>query len=129
MSDLPPDLDRLRVLQIYLRMQLAEVDARIKAAEQTEQRHAGQRPGEATPTSQPAAAPEGGRAQPDPGAELKWWRFIPGRSGAGGGVLHRGDCRTSSGGALLSTTEASLMLDEPHVKPCPSCQPQTRLRS
>ncbi|MFF5131090.1 DUF6233 domain-containing protein [Streptomyces syringium] len=58
--------------------------------------------------------------------ELRWWRFIS-RPGATGGTLHRGDCRTSTGGALLSLREARMILDEPGVVPCPQCRPQDRV--
>ncbi|MET9648557.1 DUF6233 domain-containing protein [Streptomyces syringium] len=69
------------------------------------------------------------KAAPAPGGvveDLKWWRFIS-RPGAPGGTLHRGDCRTSTGGALLSLREARLILDEPGVAPCPQCRPQDRV--
>ncbi|MEU5431433.1 DUF6233 domain-containing protein [Streptomyces olivoreticuli] len=68
----------------------------------------------------PARAPEGA-------AELRWWRFIS-RPGTPGGVLHRGDCRTSSGGATLTLEEARLILGEEGVRPCPQCRPQDRVQ-
>ncbi|GAA0454589.1 DUF6233 domain-containing protein [Streptomyces stramineus] len=79
-----------------------------------------------------APAPHSRRPQPEPartteGTELKWWRFIS-RPTSAGGVLHRGDCPASSGGALLPLNEARLILDEKGVRPCPQCHPESRLR-
>jgi Family of unknown function (DUF6233) len=113
MSDLPPDLSRLRTLQTYLQLQLADVAAAIEAAE----RGGG---GVEQPGAPAGSAPAGD-------GELRWWRLVPGRPGHPGGTLHRGDC-AQPGGALLSLVEARLALDEEGVRPCSRCNPQDRVR-
>lgn len=118
MSDLPPDLPRLRTLQTYLGLQLQQVNARIEDLEKTA------RTPDASPSPPPAkSGPEA--AQGAALAELRWWRFVPNR-GTPGGVLHRGDCHLASGGALLNLTEARLILDE-GARPCDGCCPEVRL--
>ncbi|MYX36713.1 MULTISPECIES: DUF6233 domain-containing protein [unclassified Streptomyces] len=113
MSDLPPDVERLRVIRTYLELQLAAVDAKI------EQATAAARP--ASTTARPYRAEEpfalGGRG----------WRLesIPNLSGKGPGrgVVHRGDCPAATGG-WLSRKELDIALDQPEVTACPKCRPE-----
>ncbi|GAA2359430.1 DUF6233 domain-containing protein [Streptomyces cuspidosporus] len=94
--DLPPDLDRLRALETYLRLQLAAVRSRIAKLED-------RRPGRAT-------------------AAAAWTlQLLP--SPAGGsprGYLHRETCFIR-GGRSLSREQARLVLAMPDVTPCEAC--------
>ncbi|MEW2577787.1 DUF6233 domain-containing protein [Streptomyces syringium] len=94
--------------------------AKVSPIEGIDYRAVPRRTGPAAQRRKAAPAPGGGAE------DLKWWRFIS-RPGTPGGTLHRGDCRTSTGGALLSLREARLILDEPGVAPCPQCRPQDRV--
>ncbi|WP_269858198.1 DUF6233 domain-containing protein [Streptomyces sp. RPT161] len=114
MSDLPPDLNRLQVLRTYLRLQLEAVDARIREIERA--------PGAARGVA--SGHPVHGKEAAN---ELKWWRFAPDGAGNVGGTLHRGDCRHAVGGALLTLTQARLILEE-GARPCRQCGPEARLQ-
>ncbi len=113
MSDLPPDLNRLQVLRTYLRLQLEAVDTRIREIERTPDAARG------------AASVRPARGQ-EAAKELRWWRFVHAGAGSVGGTLHRGDCRHAAGGALLTLTQARLILEE-GARPCEQCAPETRL--
>lgn len=118
MSDLPPDLNRLQVLRTYLRLQLEAVDARIRQIERA--------PNGTRPTARGAAPARPARGQ-EAATELRWWRFVHAGPGNVGGTLHRGDCRDAAGGALLTLTEAKLILEE-GARPCQQCAPEARLQ-
>ncbi|MFD3454191.1 DUF6233 domain-containing protein [Streptomyces sp. NPDC058691] len=100
MYELPSDLERLRVIRLYLQIQIDAVDARIRKAE------AGIRP-----QRRPAAA-RAWRLQsvPDP------------QGGPGRGVVHRDDCRVPGGGRL-SAKEFEIALGMPDVSACAICRP------
>ncbi|MFV8127557.1 DUF6233 domain-containing protein [Streptomyces syringium] len=98
MSDLPPDLPRLRTLETYLDLQLQAV--RKALAQHT-----------------PSAAPSDDtwvlqhvRGAPD--RPLNW--------------LHHSTCHLAKG-ARLSRREAEIALAEPGVQPCGACKPDGRL--
>ena len=131
MSDLPPDLYRLEVLEYYLQQQLTAVRARIadlKAVE--ERRHLG-----GQPPPQGVRDPSLGPPTTD---EVKWWRLQPGRTERGvlieRGVLHGGSCADYPGGRLpdgwgmLTRPEARAALAEESVRPCEKCRPQVGLK-
>ncbi|MEV5592254.1 DUF6233 domain-containing protein [Streptomyces sp. NPDC052496] len=105
MTELPPDLTRLRTLETWLGIQLADVRARIQQVEQQE-RH---RPEPIRP------------AQPD------WLLETARLSGRRGDPLyvHDGACRAGKGKAI--TREEAMQALVQGVEPCPYCRPDTEL--
>lgn len=114
MYELPLDPQRLRVIRLYLQMQIAAVDAKIQEAE------AGAVGGsEAGPGVPP---PYRGRSP----AVARAWRLqsVPDpRGGPGRGVLHRDDCRVPGGGRL-NRQEFEVALGMPDVTRCEVCRPE-----
>ncbi|MFJ4990081.1 DUF6233 domain-containing protein [Streptomyces sp. NPDC088732] len=109
MNDLPPDPDRLRVIRLYLQLQLDAVDAKIREAE-----------GSAPPEPSIVAPP---RQQNLPRGRDGWrLQHVPDR-GPIKAVLHRGDCTNGAGG-WLSRKELDIALGMPEVEPCPRCHPE-----
>ncbi|MFI8187076.1 DUF6233 domain-containing protein [Actinacidiphila glaucinigra] len=108
MSDLPPDAERLRVIRLYLQLQIDAVDAKIREAEGREPRPA------ATPPKQETSHAKGGIG----------WRLqhLP-KGGALHGVIHRGDCPDVVGG-WLSPRELQIALGMPDIEACPRCHPE-----
>ncbi|MEU4091984.1 hypothetical protein [Streptomyces sp. NPDC026673] len=109
MNELPPDVERLRVLRTYLELQLAAVDAKIE---------------QATAADRPAATARPSRDE-DPFARGgRGWRLesvlAPNGKGPRRGVVHRGDCPAAAGG-WLSRKELDVALDQPEVTACPKC--------
>ncbi|MGI5252762.1 DUF6233 domain-containing protein [Actinacidiphila glaucinigra] len=116
MNELPPDVERLRVIRMYLELQLAAVDAKIE---------------QATAAARPTAATARPARDEQPFTRSgRGWRLesIPPSSGkgAGRGVVHRGDCPAAAGG-WLSRKELDVALDQPEVTACPKCRPGTAL--
>ncbi|MFJ5608743.1 DUF6233 domain-containing protein [Streptomyces sp. NPDC093221] len=113
MSELPPDLDRLRTVEVYLRYQLAAVQQKIAQAERKAQWEAG-RP---APRHQPPAG-------------MEWWRLQP-MSGDRPAVLHRHGCPGSTEQmSPLNRGAARDALANPEIPatPCPRCRPDLALR-
>ncbi|MFB7293614.1 DUF6233 domain-containing protein [Actinacidiphila glaucinigra] len=112
MSELPPDVERLRVIRMYLELQLAAVDAKIEQARAA----AGPAVTTVRPSRDEQSFARGGRG----------WRLEsipPGTGkGPGRGVIHRGDCPAAAGG-WLSRKERDVALDQPEVTSCPKCRP------
>jgi hypothetical protein len=104
MYELPPDLERLRVIRVYLQMQLAAVDAKIQQAEKA--------------VAQP----------PEPRTELAWrLQHVPNCDGdTGHGVVHRDGCRVKGGGRL-DRKALDLALTMPDVTTCSICRPERGL--
>jgi hypothetical protein len=104
MYELPPDLERLWVIRVYLQMQLAAVDAKIQQVEK-------------------AAAPP-----PEPPAELGWrLQHVPNPDGeTGHGVVHRDSCRIKGGGRL-DRKALDMALAMPDVTTCSICNPERGL--
>ncbi|MEU0184743.1 DUF6233 domain-containing protein [Streptomyces sp. NPDC006207] len=109
MSDLPPDAERLRVIRLYLQLQIDAVDAKIREVEEREPRPAAA----ATPPKQEKSHAKDGIG----------WRLqhIP-KGGSLHGVIHRGDCPDAVGG-WLSPREVEIALGMPDVEACPRCHP------
>ncbi|MFF7211816.1 DUF6233 domain-containing protein [Streptomyces sp. NPDC008238] len=107
MGDLPPDLDRLQVIRLYLQLQLDAVDAKIR--ESTEEAAKGVAP--ASPQPEPSA---------DSGTGFRL-QHVP-RGGTLRAVVHRGDCPDAAGG-WISRHELDIALRMPEVTPCPRCHP------
>ncbi|WP_093714180.1 DUF6233 domain-containing protein [Actinacidiphila alni] len=113
MSELPPDLPRLRVIETHLRLQLAEVQQAIATAERKAQREAG-RP---LPRIQPPAG-------------MEWWRLEP-IQGDRMPILHRHGCPGSTEQmSPLNRGAARDSLANPAypATPCPRCRPDLALR-
>ncbi|MGP3951940.1 DUF6233 domain-containing protein [Streptomyces sp. 7N604] len=93
MHELPPDLPRLRVLETYLRLQLAAVEAAIVKAEK-----------------------RGGRT------DVEWWviweRTRPGVTRRG--TIHRRGC-WREGEPTLNADQATKALRDPRIAPCDLC--------
>lgn len=134
MSEYPPDLPRLRVLETYLRLQLAQVRAAI---ERTETAQPAQGDGSPAQDLDPLDIndnnhyrdPRHGQPRSD---TLKWWRIQPAMSTADVGLqpamLHRGDCiGLPRGLPLLDRREALLALAEPDIESCKRCRPDIGL--
>lgn len=107
MSDLPPDLGRLRVLEQYLLLQLGEVRARIAEVD-TQQ------------------------VQPPVHEAEKWWveyRRTP--DGFRPTVVHAPDCFTARGVRAEKVTReeaaAALAAPDSAMVPCALCTPDTIL--
>ncbi|MGW3246025.1 DUF6233 domain-containing protein [Streptomyces sp. NPDC001070] len=118
MYELPPDPQRLRVIRLYLQMQIAAVDAKIQEAE------SGAAAGAGTGAETGADVPPQGRTRPR--APARAWRLqsVPEtRGGAGRGVVHRDDCRVPGGGRL-NRQEFEVALGMPDVTPCEICRPE-----
>jgi uncharacterized protein DUF6233 len=113
MSDLPPDVPRLRVIETFLRERLVKND--VIATYLRLQLDAVQRRIAEIETAEPSAA----------------WRLqhLPrGVGQPGTGVLHRDDCFIDGGGKL--DREAAVMaLDEDNIEMCEACQPERELRT
>jgi hypothetical protein len=104
MSDLPPDVDRLRVLRTYLALQLAEVDRAIAAA--TKPR----------PASDPA---------PEPPPRAPTPAFGVARIGLGPDeAIHRGDCWADGGDLRPLTREDAAAHLAAGTPPCDVCRPE-----
>ncbi|WP_431776290.1 DUF6233 domain-containing protein [Streptomyces cucumeris] len=100
MSELPPDLERLQTLAVYLRLQLGAVQARI-------------------------AELEGGQTDEADGWTLQ---LLPSPAGASPrGYLHRATCFIR-GGRPLSREEAQNVLTMPDVTTCDACRAENGLR-
>ncbi|WP_127358293.1 hypothetical protein [Actinacidiphila soli] len=104
MYELPPDLERLRVIRTYLHLQLAAVDAKIEQAERPVARPGADRP------------PQAWRLQHIPNPD----------GGAGRGVVHRDRCRIKGGG-WIDRKELELALTLPEVTACGDCHPERGL--
>jgi hypothetical protein len=120
MSDLPPDLPRLRTLETYLALQLDQVRARIREQEEAA-RAAGQAPRGAADSDQ-----ESGDAGADDG--VAWWKLVPGRPA----VLHRGDCPSAGSGPTITRSVARTALKDrvdgkPTATACTRCHPELGL--
>ncbi|MFJ4848828.1 MULTISPECIES: DUF6233 domain-containing protein [unclassified Streptomyces] len=100
MYELPSDLERLRVIRLYLQLQIDAVDARIRKAE------AGVRP----------------RRRPAPARAWRLQSVPDPQGGPGRGVVHRDDCRVPGGGRL-SAKEFEIALGMPEVGVCGICRP------
>ncbi|WP_089224936.1 DUF6233 domain-containing protein [Actinacidiphila glaucinigra] len=119
MYELPPDPQRLRVIRLYLQMQIAAVDAKIQEAES-----------DSAPVAAGVPSETGGGApQRDKGgarSPARAWRLqsVPDpRGGSGRGVLHRDDCRVPGGGRL-NRQEFEVALGMPDVTSCGVCRPE-----
>ncbi|WP_329182963.1 DUF6233 domain-containing protein [Actinacidiphila glaucinigra] len=110
MGDLPPDLDRLQVIRLYLQLQLDAVDAKIRESE--EQKAKGGAFGSPKP---PKPEPLG---DSDIGFRIQ---HVP-RGGTLGAVVHRDDCPDAAGGRI-SRHEVEIALRMPEVTMCPRCHP------
>ncbi|MDX3097361.1 DUF6233 domain-containing protein [Streptomyces sp. ME01-24h] len=116
MYELPPDPQRLRVIRLYLQMQIAAVDAKIQESES----------GSAAATAGGARGEGGDRTRSRSGTAARAWRLqsVPDpHGGAGRGVLHRDDCRVPGGGRL-NRQEFEVALGMPDVTPCAICHPE-----
>ncbi|MFD8384310.1 DUF6233 domain-containing protein [Streptomyces sp. NPDC059679] len=100
MTDLPPDLPRLRTLETWLNLQLKAVRARIAALE----------------------------GPPSAGRRVGWWvtwaRTPPGTPRRG--TLHQAGC-WSPGEPTMGREEAVAMLEQEGVESCPACKPHEAL--
>ncbi|MEU1621793.1 DUF6233 domain-containing protein [Streptomyces sp. NPDC005722] len=120
MYELPPDPQRLRVIRLYLQMQIAAVDAKIQEAESGSPAGAGEGPEAGEGTARRAGGKSGARTP------ARAWRLqsVPDpRGGAGRGILHRDDCRVPGGGRL-NRQEFEVALGMPDVTPCEICHPE-----
>ncbi|MEU4092047.1 DUF6233 domain-containing protein [Streptomyces sp. NPDC026673] len=120
MYELPPDSQRLRVIRLYLQMQIAAVDAKIQEVEAGAA--AGTEAGTEAGTGTEPPPPSRGRSR----ASARAWRLqsVPDpRGGTGRGVLHRDDCRVPGGGRL-NRQEFEVALGMPDVIPCEVCRPE-----
>ncbi|MFI0914294.1 DUF6233 domain-containing protein [Streptomyces abikoensis] len=103
MNDLPPDLPRLRTVEMYLELQLQ----RVRKAIADQERHTQAKP----------AAPETWVLQHIPSTKdrpINW--------------LHRASCHLAKG-ARLDRKEALLALAEPGVQACDACHADQELKS
>ncbi|MET9879034.1 DUF6233 domain-containing protein [Actinacidiphila glaucinigra] len=107
MGDLPPDLDRLQVIRLYLQLQLDAVDAKIRESEKPTTS------GGALVPPEPEHSVDG-----DAGFRIQ---HVP-RGGTLGAVVHRGDCPDAAGGRI-SQHEVEIALRMPGVTLCPRCHP------
>ncbi|MFD3641539.1 DUF6233 domain-containing protein [Streptomyces griseus] len=114
MSDLPPDLDRLRTLETWLSISLKRVREEIAAAERPAQPRRSPRP----PAAARAAVPRRERT-PD-------WGISSADIGAPVAEIHRGDCFTGGAMQPLSAERARAELAD-GVQPCGVCRPETVL--
>ncbi|MFD6421540.1 DUF6233 domain-containing protein [Streptomyces sp. NPDC060198] len=106
MSDLPPDVDRLRVIRTHLALQLAEVDRAIAVAER-----------QTFPVQQAAPAPE----RP-PRPRTPAWGIA--RVGLGSETtVHRGDCWASGAEMTPISQERATAELASGVPPCDICRP------
>ncbi|MGW1439866.1 DUF6233 domain-containing protein [Streptomyces griseus] len=110
MSDLPPDLDRLRTLETWLALSLKRVREEIAAAERPAQPRRSPRP----PATGRAAVPRRERT-PD-------WGISSAGIGAPVAEIHRGDCFTGGAMQPLSAERAQAELAD-GVQPCGVCRP------
>ncbi|MYX34858.1 MULTISPECIES: DUF6233 domain-containing protein [unclassified Streptomyces] len=110
MGDLPPDLDRLQVIRLYLQLQLDAVDAKIRESE--EQKAKGGALGSPKP---PKPEPFG-----DSDIGFRIQHVL--RGGTLGAVVHRDDCPDAAGGRI-SRHEVEIALRMPEVTMCPRCHP------
>jgi hypothetical protein len=123
MSDLPPDLDRLRTLETYLRLQLDAVRAAIHRAEQD-----APPVGDRSPRAL-AAAERQRRADAVPSDDsIRWWKLAPGRPA----TLHRGDCTTAGTGPTITRSMARAALTDERdgaatAVACGHCRPDIGL--
>ncbi|MFE0631723.1 hypothetical protein ACFW3D_32820 [Streptomyces sp. NPDC058864] len=108
MGELPPDLNRLRVIRLYLQLQLDAVDARIR---ETMDESAAVAP--PAPAGEASSSAEGGT-----GYRLQ---HVP-RGGSLRGVVHLGDCPDAAGG-WINRHELEIALRMPEVTTCPRCHP------
>lgn len=110
MSELPPDPERLRILETYLRLQLDAVRAAIRRAEE-------------------ADGAQGRREEAAPSDDdVLWWKIQPGHPA----TLHRGDCAAAGPGPTITRSMARTALADEHGgKPtataCPRCRPDLGL--
>lgn len=124
MSELPPDLGRLRTLETYLQLQLDAVRAAIRRAEQ-------EAPpvGDRSPRAQ-AAAERQRRADAVPADDsVRWWKVAPGHPA----TLHRGDCTAAGAGPTITRSMAIAALTDEHdgqptAVACGRCRPDLGLR-
>ncbi|MER5813879.1 DUF6233 domain-containing protein [Streptomyces californicus] len=112
MRDLPPDIERLRVLETWLDLSLCRVREQIAAIEH-------QQP----PAPRAAPPPPAGKTGPPAPA----WGIADAGIGIPASELHRGDC-WARGGDLrpISAEEARAALAE-GVQACEVCRPDTML--
>ncbi|MYX36774.1 MULTISPECIES: DUF6233 domain-containing protein [Streptomycetaceae] len=120
MYELPPDPQRLRVIRLYLQMQIAAVDAKIQEAE------SGSAPVAAGAAEAGGGAPQRARGVGGARTPARAWRLqsVPDPGGGSGrGVLHRDDCRVPGGGRL-NRQEFEVALGMPDVTSCGVCRPE-----
>ncbi|MYU24666.1 DUF6233 domain-containing protein [Streptomyces sp. SID8352] len=107
MPDLPPDLPRLRILETWLTMALAEVRAAITAAERAEAER--QRGAEARPPA-PDWLLEGGLSRDAPPVQV-----------------HVGGCWNAGKRGRALTRDDALRALAGGVRACDACRPDTEL--
>ncbi|MDX2705792.1 DUF6233 domain-containing protein [Streptomyces sp. PA03-6a] len=108
MRELPADLERLRVIRLYLGLQLDGVDAKIREVEVRQE------------WKDVPAPPRRERSLGQGGVG---WRLqhVP-DGGSVSAVVHRGDCPKAAGG-WLSRSELDIALKMPEVSVCLHCRP------
>ncbi|MFF7329703.1 DUF6233 domain-containing protein [Streptomyces sp. NPDC008150] len=106
MSDLPPDLPRLRVLETWLTLSLAEVRQRIAALER--------------PAPTPAPAPP----TPEPARPAPAWLLEYRPPDQHPHTVHTGDCWTSPRYTRVATEGQARQAIDEGVERCDVCDPE-----
>ncbi|MFE6727746.1 DUF6233 domain-containing protein [Streptomyces californicus] len=116
MRDLPPDLERLRVLETWLLLSLDRVREQIAAVEREARQHRAPAPPAGPP---PAGLPPAG----SPGPPTPAWGIADAGIGIPAPEVHRGDCWARSAALRpVSAEEARTALAE-GVQACEVCRP------
>ncbi|MCX4790391.1 MULTISPECIES: DUF6233 domain-containing protein [unclassified Streptomyces] len=115
MYDLPPDLPRLRTLETYLGMLLAEVQQQIATVEQRGE----QQSKEPRDREQPSKAP---RRPPTPD-----WGIVDAGAGSPTTEVHRGDCWAAGKKLRPISRERAVAELADGATACEVCRPDTVL--
>lgn len=110
MNDLPSDVNRLRVIVTYLRLQLQQAEAALHTAEAREERE---------------------RKQQQRAYAEQHWKLEP-RRGTRTAILHRGGCgqwRRQLGYLDREEVQLALADDELTIEMCQICRPEGGLQA
>ncbi|MFB6776469.1 DUF6233 domain-containing protein [Streptomyces sp. NPDC056352] len=119
MSDLPPDLPRLRTLETWLTMSLARVRQQIAAVERQErEKRRGERQAK-EPREQPSEKPRRQRT-PD-------WGITEVGIGSPTAEVHRGDCWAAGKTLRAASREEAVAALADGVPACEVCRPEAVL--